>query len=393
MEKVKRKPRQWTQEEIEEAKSMYESGMNFEQISREMNRPSVSVRLKLQALKIHEVEKVYLWNVLEVRGHIINIDEAKETTHKSHKKLLFKCSTDGCNTTKNMRVQDLVNHGFSCQNCSTGTSYPELFFLSVNQHFKLDYEYQQAYEHGRFDFINHDTKTVVEMNGMAHYQEVGDSNSWTNAHKKTRLSDNKKRKWCEENGYTLIFIDARKSDFKFIQDNINKCKLLPTITDEDIEPMLEIMEQNKRYPVKEIIDAYLRARKNTYQIAEHYGYSYKTINDILRRNNVPIKTRTESRGKKVRCIETGIVYASIMDVQRETGINQSSVGKCCLGKQNSAGKHPITGEKLTWEYLSNTEENAFHRAKLVSQQDKLDTIELDSSDHMLKLLSNNKEKV
>ena len=30
--------------------------------------------------------------------------------------------------------------------------------------------------------------------------------------------------------------------------------------------------------------------------------------------------------------------------------NQSQIIKCCKGKAKSAGKHPITNEKLVWEY-------------------------------------------
>ena len=31
--------------------------------------------------------------------------------------------------------------------------------------------------------------------------------------------------------------------------------------------------------------------------------------------------------------------------------DKSSIVKCCKGKRKSAGKHPVTGEKLVWKYL------------------------------------------
>ena len=60
---------------------------------------------------------------------------------------------------------------------------------------------------------------------------------------------------------------------------------------------------------------------------------------------------SEGNGKKVLCIEMNKIFGSTMEVERELGINNSNIGKCCLGKYKSAGKHPITGEKLHWKYI------------------------------------------
>lgn len=57
------------------------------------------------------------------------------------------------------------------------------------------------------------------------------------------------------------------------------------------------------------------------------------------------------KSKAVLCIELNKIYGSIREAGRELGINQSSIGKCCLGKVQSAGKHPVTGERLHWKYI------------------------------------------
>ena len=44
-----------------------------------------------------------------------------------------------------------------------------------------------------------------------------------------------------------------------------------------------------------------------------------------------------SRGKKVLCIETGIIYNSIKEAERQTGINQSHIVKACKGKYKTSG--------------------------------------------------------
>lgn len=56
-----------------------------------------------------------------------------------------------------------------------------------------------------------------------------------------------------------------------------------------------------------------------------------------RKYNINFGTRNEraakAKSKAVRCIETGVIYASTMEVQRELGFAQQSICNCCNGKQ------------------------------------------------------------
>lgn len=63
-----------------------------------------------------------------------------------------------------------------------------------------------------------------------------------------------------------------------------------------------------------------------------------------------------SNKRQVRCIETGIVYPSIKEASRDTGGDSSSIGDCCKGKRKTCGKHPITSERLHWEYYEDNNE-------------------------------------
>lgn len=55
-------------------------------------------------------------------------------------------------------------------------------------------------------------------------------------------------------------------------------------------------------------------------------------------------TKTERTSKKVICLETGKIYSSIMEAERQTGIHNQSISACCLGKRNRAGK-------FHWHYV------------------------------------------
>lgn len=57
--------------------------------------------------------------------------------------------------------------------------------------------------------------------------------------------------------------------------------------------------------------------------------------------------------KKVRCINTGQVFNTVREaaIWSNTSKWGSNIIKCCKGSLSYCGKHPITGEKLQWEYV------------------------------------------
>lgn len=60
------------------------------------------------------------------------------------------------------------------------------------------------------------------------------------------------------------------------------------------------------------------------------------------------------KSKMVFCIELNQYFASAGEASRALGIQQSGISRCCSGKQEFAGKHSITGEKLHWVFIDNT---------------------------------------
>ncbi len=344
MKKVKRKWKRWTQEEIEVAKSLYERGMTFSEIGRELGRNNSSVRAKLLELRIYTVEKIYLYDIESVRGNIIDVEQAKITTYHSGKRLLFKCSTDGCDTIKNMVVTDLVRQGFYCPNCSTGISYSESFFTAYLEVKNIPYETQVIYgdlSDRRYDFrikLNGFT-SLVETHGKQHYYTEDEGYYKVET---IQESDEIKRQYAKDNNINLIELDCRKSEFEFIQNSIAENNILPNIEDKEIPNMLELMELNSKYPVKKVIKMYKVDKKSIHKISKNLGYSATTIKNILCRNNIQLRDTK----RMVRQIETGRLFSSITEAQRQTGIHGSNISMACNGKYKKAGGY-------NWEYVDN----------------------------------------
>lgn len=63
------------------------------------------------------------------------------------------------------------------------------------------------------------------------------------------------------------------------------------------------------------------------------------------------KGRSNGRGFRVRCVNTGKVYCSCSKAEEETGVAHTSIRKCCQGKFKYAGRTE-NGEKMTWEFAA-----------------------------------------
>lgn len=326
-------------------------------------------------------EESSLWSVESIRGNIINIEEAKKISRSNGKRILFKCNTDKCDTTKKMAVRDLTRQGFSCPSCSKGTKYPERYTQAYLIAKKIPHETQVKYDDlglRRYDFR-------IKLNGVTFLLEVhGNQHFLTEDkgyHKVETIqeSDNIKRQYAKDNGINYIELDCRESSFEFIRNSIAENNILPNIEDSEVDVMLEIMDLNSKYPIKDIKDAYLIGRKTTYQIAKIYNTTDVTIQNILRRQNVELRDHNASKGRPVRCIETGKIYNSGHQAARELGLKSlNKVSDACNGKVNSAGKHPITNKPLHWEFLSGAELKAYYHAEYRRNNPTLE-IELNST--------------
>lgn len=63
-----------------------------------------------------------------------------------------------------------------------------------------------------------------------------------------------------------------------------------------------------------------------------YNINYGTARERMVKNMTgPCKS------KQVLCVETGVVYCSVCEVSRQTGINRQNINSCCQGKRKTSG--------------------------------------------------------
>ena len=76
-----------------------------------------------------------------------------------------------------------------------------------------------------------------------------------------------------------------------------------------------------------------------------FGYKWEFANE-------EDKNIFYSINKKYLCLETNQIFSSAAEAGKWCGLKSfRSISSCCNGIAKSAGKHPVTGEKLHWKYV------------------------------------------
>lgn len=83
----------------------------------------------------------------------------------------------------------------------------------------------------------------------------------------------------------------------------------------------------------------------------HWLY-LKDYNEQIANIRINEKNKIDPKIKKIKCVTTGQIFNTMQEAMLWANLKSKS-GIClvCQGKRNFAGKHPITNEKLVWEYI------------------------------------------
>ena len=279
-----------------------------------------------------------LYSIESLRDYIIDIDKAKTMNKASKDKV--SCQCPNCATEKLVSAGYLSTKGFPCKKCSPRVSFPEkvtmIFLEFINEPYTT--QDNKILEGRRFDFILNNNR-ILEVNGAQHTEET----NWNDAYKKTTLSDSEKRAWCKSQNIELLEIDAKYSYIGYILNNLNK--LFNTdVKIDDIRNNVLKCDTFRKDVVNKYIDGV--SVKN---IALEFNIDITTVYKYLNMYNI----EANGNKKKVKCNQTGDVFESATLAAKVFDTHASAIVKVCKkdGGLKSAGKHPTTGEKLTWEYV------------------------------------------
>lgn len=91
-------------------------------------------------------------------------------------------------------------------------------------------------------------------------------------------------------------------------------------------------------------------RKKISETKKGKHHTEETRKKLSEANKGKYRREKHPQAKKVLCITTGEIFNCIKDAEEKYHIAHQSISKCCRKQYKSAGKHPVTGEKLKWQF-------------------------------------------
>lgn len=298
--------------------------------------------------------------------HLVDKEDGLKYPAGSRKKIPIKCSE--CGYEKETVIYEWIIHGFSCPRCSDGIPYTEKFFYSfleqlLNKDFisQLNVMTLKWCKLFRYDFYIERFNIIIETHGTQHYEEV---KKWGGL-KNVQENDLIKKLLAKENGIdndNYIVLDCRKSDMEWIKNSIMS-SVLPLVLDfnkDDID-WLKCHKAGCGSLVKKVCNLWKYKSMNILGIKKEIEMGISTIRKYLKQGaklgwcnyDAEVEKRKKDHvNKKVVCLTTSEVFSSQTEASKKYKCNTSTISSCCIGRINykSAGKHPITGEKLKWMY-------------------------------------------
>lgn len=290
--------------------------------------------------------KNWLYNEKHILPFLKNKEDAFNYTKASESEILWKCPF--CNTEKVRKIGNVVRQGYNCHVCGDTISTPEKIALCFLDYLGIEYEYQKVFSNISnriFDFYIPSMRIAIEINGEQHYK----NNGFYNYHK-TIESDRQKEAFCKNNNINLYFINCSVVNVNKEIEKLSNIKEFRNFNIDVIYIKELLGKRNNNSIYKDISNLYSQGNSTDY-IANLYGISKGKVNNILVRLGIDLRNSGREK-KKVICLNNNMIFNSIADATKFAGLkNTINICHVCNGKQKTAGKDPITREKLRWSYL------------------------------------------
>lgn len=236
--------------------------------------------------------------------YFVNIEDAYTYTFGSNKYINVICNE--CGTTKTIRLCDLYRHGLSCPKCGDGVPYTEKIMYSILEQLKIDFKKGTTFNWSQdkiYDFYIPSLNCIIETHGMQHYEETYIGRGKGRCLKEEQENDRLKERLARENGVEhYMIIDCRKSELKYIKNNILNSRLTK-LFDLSIIDWLKCEEFACSSLVRKACDIWNDGVKDITRIATimrmSYSAAFTYIKQGLKLNWCNYKTKTERKNIKI----------------------------------------------------------------------------------------------
>ena len=191
-------------------------------------------------------------------SYLADKSDAYKYSVRSNKKILCECPK--CHAQKMVAVINLTAHGFKCDQCGDGFSYPNKFVYAFLEQVGVKHIAEKSFDWAKdkyYDQYLPIQSTIIENHGLQHYR---DASMFRLTFEGQQENDKLKRKLALQNGIEhYIELDCRYSNLDWIKNSIMNSELpnLLNFTEKDIdwETCSQVASASIRYEVCKMWDA------------------------------------------------------------------------------------------------------------------------------------------
>lgn len=324
-------------------------------------------------------------DVATTDSHVVKFFADKELSEKysrsAKKKIDVVCPVCGFINPTQSTIYNLVWEGVSCARCGSSMSYPEKFIYFLLKQLNINFKIHETFKwsNGKeYDFYLYDKNIIIEAHGNQHYDPKSSFGIYTGrTFEEEQSNDKLKKDMAIKNGYIYIEIDCRKSNMKYISNSILNSRLVEYLNLNNVD--WNKCNNQALGGMKIIVINEKRDNPNmsANNLADKYGVSRKTITSWLKQgSNIcgydPKKEWSKTyfysgNYSPVYSPELKMAFMTIKEASEFVGTFASSISQCLSGKLKYAGKHPETGEKLTWEQMTKEQYNKWKELKQLAE--------------------------
>lgn len=224
--------------------------------------------------------------------YFINKEDVYINTNGTTKKVETCCVH--CNYKKEISISNLVRHGFGCNKCGDGISYPEKVIMNVLEildiDFKFQFEFDDYKQQYRYDFYLTNSNTIIEVHGGQHYK---DRTGYMRTYEEEHENDMIKYDIAVLHGYeynkNYFVIDARYSNIEHMRNSIEQCKLFEKFDLSNIDWQDIDIQSQKSLKIE--VCNYWKEQKTinkdltTGDVAQYFNFDKTTIARYLKWGN------------------------------------------------------------------------------------------------------------
>lgn len=166
-----------------------------------------------------------------------------------------------------------------------------------------------------------------------------------------------KRIWKDIENYEGLYQVSNLGEVRSIRNG--KCRKLKVCEGAYKYLLIQLSKNGKAttYRVHRLVAQAFIPNPHNYEQVNHkdedkqnnLASNLEWCNQVYNCNYGTFRKRVGVRAKKIRCITTGEIFNSQAEAEQKYGA--TNISNCCRHKRTYSGKHPVTKEKLKWEYV------------------------------------------